>query len=183
METYPRHVLYFSRKFYLRQFDLFPKNQNFDPSRFDPIQKIWYVDPRTKSDFRSRSFDLFPPTHLNKLGKAPKHRLRSRVKSTFRPEWRWAAVQRFESLKENLDPSEYIRMGRDERARQEYFRQMPEDSMHRRATNGRPLKRSVNRSRKEEPLLYRLGANRETSLMETRHRFGISPTSPVLTAD
>ena len=62
MGTYPRHVLYFSRKFYLRQFDLFPKNQNFDPSCFDPIQTFWYVDARTNSDFRSRSFDLFPPT-------------------------------------------------------------------------------------------------------------------------
>ena len=26
--------------------------------------KIWYVDLRTNSDFRSRSFDLFPPTHF-----------------------------------------------------------------------------------------------------------------------
>ena len=40
MGTYPRHVLYFSRKIYLRLFDLFPKNQNFDPSCFDPIQKF-----------------------------------------------------------------------------------------------------------------------------------------------
>ena len=40
MGTYPGHVLYFSRKIYLRQFDLFPKNQNFDPSCFDPIQKV-----------------------------------------------------------------------------------------------------------------------------------------------
>ena len=40
MRTYPRHVLYFSRKFYLRQFDLFPKNRNLDPSCFDPIQKF-----------------------------------------------------------------------------------------------------------------------------------------------
>ena len=38
MGTYPRHVLYFSRKFYLRQIDLFPNNQNFDPSCFDPLQ-------------------------------------------------------------------------------------------------------------------------------------------------
>ena len=40
MGTYPRHVLYFSRKFYLRQFDFVPKNQNFDPSCFYPIQKL-----------------------------------------------------------------------------------------------------------------------------------------------
>ena len=26
--------------------------------------KIWYVDLRTNSDFRSRSFDLFPPTQV-----------------------------------------------------------------------------------------------------------------------
>ena len=72
-------------------------------------------------------------------------------------------------------------MGRDERAREEYFHQMPEDSMHRRATNGRPLELSVNRSRKEETLLYRLMANRKTGLMETRHRFGTlsSPTCPL----
>ena len=65
-------------------------------------------------------------------------------------------------------------MGRDERASEEYFGQMPEDSMHRRATKGRPLERSVNRSRQGETLIYRLRANRETSLMETRHRFGTS---------
>ena len=28
--------------------------------------KIWYVDLRTNSDFRSRSFDLFPPTLQNR---------------------------------------------------------------------------------------------------------------------
>ena len=39
--------------------------KNFDPSCFDPIQKIWYVDLRTNSDFRSRSFDLLPPTRKN----------------------------------------------------------------------------------------------------------------------
>ena len=39
MGTYPGHVLYFSKK-YLRQFELFPKNQNFDQSCFDPIQKF-----------------------------------------------------------------------------------------------------------------------------------------------
>ena len=33
-----RFILFY--KFYLRQFDLFPKNQNFDPSCFDPIQKF-----------------------------------------------------------------------------------------------------------------------------------------------
>ena len=37
--------------------------KNFDPSCFDPIQKLWYVDLRTNSDFRSRSFVLLPPTH------------------------------------------------------------------------------------------------------------------------
>ena len=36
--------------------------KNFDPSCFDPIQKSEYVDLRTNSDFRSRYFDLFPPT-------------------------------------------------------------------------------------------------------------------------
>ena len=40
MGTNTRQVLYFSRKFYLRQFDLYPKNQNFDTSCFDPIQKF-----------------------------------------------------------------------------------------------------------------------------------------------
>ena len=40
MGTYPRHVLYFCRKFYLGQFDLFPKNPNFDPSCFDSFQKF-----------------------------------------------------------------------------------------------------------------------------------------------
>ena len=39
--------------------------KNFDLSCFDPIQKIWYVDLRTNSDFRSRSFDLLPPTLAN----------------------------------------------------------------------------------------------------------------------
>ena len=63
-------------------------------------------------------------------------------------------MQRIES--QNLDPSEQILMGRNARAREEYFPQMPEDSMHRRATNGRPLERSVNRSRQEETLIYRL---------------------------
>ena len=82
------------------------------------------------------------------------------------------ATQRIESLKENLDPSEQIRMGRDERAREEYSCQMPEDR--------RPLARSVNLNRKEETLLIRLRANCETSLMEARHRFGTSssPTCP-----
>ena len=41
--------------------------KNFDPSCFDPIQKIWYVDLRTNSDFRSRSFDLLPPTRRTPL--------------------------------------------------------------------------------------------------------------------
>ena len=31
---------------------------------FRSHSKIWYVDLRTNSDFRSRSFDLFPPTLL-----------------------------------------------------------------------------------------------------------------------
>ena len=39
--------------------------KNFNPSCFDPIQKFWYVDLRTNSDFRSRSFDLLPPTHCD----------------------------------------------------------------------------------------------------------------------
>ena len=38
--------------------------KNFDPSCFDPIQKFGIVDLRTNSDFRSRSFDLFPPTRM-----------------------------------------------------------------------------------------------------------------------
>ena len=38
--------------------------KNFDPSCFDPIQKSEYVDLRTNFDFRSRYFDLFPPTLL-----------------------------------------------------------------------------------------------------------------------
>ena len=38
--------------------------KNFDPSCFDPIQKVWYVDLRTNSDFRSRSFNLLPPTRF-----------------------------------------------------------------------------------------------------------------------
>ena len=67
MGTYPRHVLYFSRKFYLRQFDLFPKNQNFDPSCFDPIQKfgMWtrgltlIFDPVPLTYFRPPSFYAF----------------------------------------------------------------------------------------------------------------------------
>ena len=42
--------------------------KNLDPSCFDPIQKIWYVDLRTNSDFRSRSFDLLPPTPFRALG-------------------------------------------------------------------------------------------------------------------
>ena len=50
-------------------------------------------------------------------------------------------MQRIECLDENLDSSEQIRMCRDERAREEYFSQMPGDSMHRRATNGQPLER------------------------------------------
>ena len=36
--------------------------KNFDPSCFDPFQTFGFVDLRTNSDFRSRSFDLFPPT-------------------------------------------------------------------------------------------------------------------------
>ena len=36
--------------------------ESFDPSCFDPIQKFGIVDLRTNSDFRSRFFDLFPPT-------------------------------------------------------------------------------------------------------------------------
>ena len=40
MGTYLRHVFYFSRKFHLQQFNLFPRNQNFDPSYFDPIRKF-----------------------------------------------------------------------------------------------------------------------------------------------
>ena len=43
--------------------------KNFDPSCFDPIQKFGIVDLRTNSDFRSRSFDLFPPTHF--IGESP----------------------------------------------------------------------------------------------------------------
>ena len=31
---------------------------------FESHSKIWYIDPRTNSDFRSRSFDLFPLTHI-----------------------------------------------------------------------------------------------------------------------
>ena len=38
--------------------------KNFDPSCFDPIQKIWYDDLRTNSDFPSLSFDLFLPTRI-----------------------------------------------------------------------------------------------------------------------
>ena len=64
MGTYPRHVFYFSRKFYLRSFDLSPKNQIFDPSCFDPIQ-MFGMSTRGLTDFRSRSFDLFPPTLIN----------------------------------------------------------------------------------------------------------------------
>ena len=36
----PRHVLYFSIKLFLRHFDLFPKNQNFEPRCFETIQKL-----------------------------------------------------------------------------------------------------------------------------------------------
>ena len=47
--------------------------KNFDPSCFDPIQKIWYVDLRTNSVFRSRSFDLFPPTRLYRQPAVPEN--------------------------------------------------------------------------------------------------------------
>ena len=40
----------------------------FDPSCFDPIQNFGTVDLRTDSDFRSRSFDLFPPTLKQAIG-------------------------------------------------------------------------------------------------------------------
>ena len=40
MGTYPRHVLHFSRNLFLRQFNLFPKNQYFDPSCFHPLRTI-----------------------------------------------------------------------------------------------------------------------------------------------
>ena len=39
--------------------------KNFDPSCFDPIKKFGIIDLRTNSDFRSRSFDLFPPTRFS----------------------------------------------------------------------------------------------------------------------
>ena len=40
--------------------------KNFDPSCFDLIQIIWYVDLRTNSGFRSCSFDLLrPPRFLD----------------------------------------------------------------------------------------------------------------------
>ena len=93
----------------------------------------------------------FPESHhLNKLCKAiTKPRLRSRGENSFRPDWRRTAMLGIESLNENLDPIEQIWMGCNESAREEYFRQMPEDSMHRKATNGRPLERSVNRKGKK----------------------------------
>ena len=36
---------------------------------FRSHSKIWYVDLRTNSDFRSRSFDLLPPTQNQLIGK------------------------------------------------------------------------------------------------------------------
>ena len=39
---------------------------------FRSHSKIWYVDLRTNSDFRSRSFDLFPPT-LQIAGTSARH--------------------------------------------------------------------------------------------------------------
>ena len=56
MGIYPRHVSDFSRKFYLRQFDVSQKSK-LRLELFRIHSKIWYVDSRTNSEFRSRSFE------------------------------------------------------------------------------------------------------------------------------
>ena len=74
MGTYQRHVLYFSRKFYLRQFDLFPKN--FDPSSFNPIQKHSKLTRGLTLIFHPVPSTFFrPPSSKKRLGeKSSKHR-------------------------------------------------------------------------------------------------------------
>ena len=59
MGRYPRHVLYFSRNFYLRQFDLFPKIKISIRDDSIPFKNLNF-DPTTNSDSRSRSFGICP---------------------------------------------------------------------------------------------------------------------------
>ena len=61
MGKYQRHVLYFSRKFYLRQFDLFPKVKISIRVVSIPFKNL-VCPPEKKTDLRFRSFDLLPPT-------------------------------------------------------------------------------------------------------------------------
>ena len=58
MGTNSRHVLFFSRKFY-PVFQFISQKLKFRSELFLSHSKIWYVDPRINSDFRSRSLDLF----------------------------------------------------------------------------------------------------------------------------
>ena len=58
---------------------------------FRSHSKIWYVNLRTNSDFRSRSFDLFPPT-------------RSETMQLFFKRMRFGKIA-FDSVDKQLEPS------------------------------------------------------------------------------
>ena len=84
-----------------------------------PLYKILVED---NAAFLLERYRRFPETHnLSQLcQQTVKPRLRSRGENTHRPDWR-TALERLQRLEQTSNPSEQIRMGHDDRARDEYL--------------------------------------------------------------
>ena len=94
---------------------------------------------------RCKSFD--DSHHLWSLAEQrPRPRLKSSG-SSFRTDWRTVALQRLREVPLNEDPKESINIRKYERRRQIYLNNVPDDNLHRRATEGRPLPSTADRSR------------------------------------
>ena len=82
MGTYPRHVLYFSKKFYLPQFDLFPENQNFNPSCFltsgkGSCRSFWNFQSKFRNvGYQTSTFKMADPAGTKTVEKAKKEKRR-----------------------------------------------------------------------------------------------------------
>ena len=116
----------------------------------------------------------FPEAHhLHDLTTpGPRPRLRSIGEQSFRQDWRSVARKRLDQIPEGGNVIEHLVAQREDRQLQHYNENAPESSAHRRASGGKPLERSVSRSRQEEVILFKLRANRATFLRQTQNRFG-----------
>ena len=121
-------------------------------------------------------YSRFPDDHhLKELtAHGPRPRLKSRGKDYHRLHWRSTARRQLNEVPKGGNLFQQIVANREEKHQRIHEELTPETSTRRRATEGRPLPHSVNRSR-EETTLHRLRTNRARFLRQTQHRFGLVP--------